>query len=169
MRLAFLALLLLPLVAAAQSDDDFDPSALGACAIAPPADSLVFAATGVYPPKRVRYFCADSDREMAGLEAPISSHIGPPGDGPEWRYTFLAPSDYAPPAGVLSCEEDTAYMGPPPEGYEREAYICRGESEAEGGIWALGMRYTRTSLAETGKALGASGILVVGYRVAGDG
>ena len=169
MRLAVLALLLFPALAIAQTDEQPDPATFGACAVSPPPDSLVYANVGVHPSKRTRYFCAETDLQMAGMDAPISSHIGPPGEGPEWRYVFLAPPDYAPPAGGLECEADEAYMGPPPQGLTMEPMICRGEFETEGGVWAFGLQYTKYTQVDTGEDVGASATLVIGHRTAGDG
>lgn len=57
-------------------------------------------------------------------------------------------------------------MGPPPQGLTWEIHICRGEVDAEDGVWAFGLQYISYRQVDTGELVGTSGILIVGHRTA---
>ena len=169
MRLIALALLIYPSIVFGQAGAEPSVAELTACALAPPSDSLVHAVIGLDPPKRSRYFCAQTDVTMAATDAPISSHILPPGQGAEWRYTFFAPGGYSPPGTGLVCEDDTQALRPTLDGLTSQVQICRGTYTAPNGIWVFALQYTSFHQAETGEAMATRGILVVGHRKAVDG
>jgi hypothetical protein len=120
------------------------------------------------PATRNRYFCEVNDVQLsAGFGTPFPDVLSVPGEGPEWRYTFVDGVDYAPPEGVLTCESDRSPTGPIPKGVTARMQICRGEVEQEGSVWAFRLRYTTLQSPDNAGVYGE--LVVASRRERGDG